>query len=207
MFPMRKEYELDIPESCIFPYWRNNKPANENTQQTTHCIENLQAYLCGLKCVFRDTFISLPLKWHLVFNYQIAINMIWAGLWPAIWCQQPLGPFTPNSWGFTLEQEITKTQEAGPRLSPTFKRYYIFLFYNRKTANKQIKKAQKLSCMQKHLIDVQNWPCWLGIKMCSWYGDVWQSCKRFRYQIINSISAFPYLPHLTSASECSLEAC
>ena len=34
---MWKEYELDILESCIFPYWRNNKPANENTQQTTHC--------------------------------------------------------------------------------------------------------------------------------------------------------------------------
>ena len=32
-----EDYELDIPESCIFPYWRNNKPANGNTQQTTHC--------------------------------------------------------------------------------------------------------------------------------------------------------------------------
>ena len=38
---MRKEYELDIPESCIFPYWRNNKPANENTQQTTHCLKSI----------------------------------------------------------------------------------------------------------------------------------------------------------------------
>ena len=149
------------------------------------------------------TFFPLALKWHLVFNYQIAINMIWAGLWPAIWCQQPLGPFTPNSWGFTLEQEITKTQEAGPQLSPTSKDITYFCF----TIGKLKKKNWKPFCMQKHLTDVQNWPCWLGIEMCSWYGDVWQSCKRFRYQIINSISAFPYLPHLTSASECSLEAC
>ena len=51
-----------------------------------------QAYLCGF-----NVSAGTP--------GQIAINMIWAGLWPPIWCQQPLGPFTPNSWGFTLEQE------------------------------------------------------------------------------------------------------
>ena len=51
-----------------------------------------QAYLCGF-----NVSAGTP--------GQIAINMIWAGLWPPIWCQRPLGPLTPNSWGFTLEQE------------------------------------------------------------------------------------------------------
>ena len=60
-------------------------------------------------CLQEHLFLFAP-KWHLVCNYQIAINMIWGGLWPAIWCQQPLGGFTPNSWGFTLGQETRRRQ-------------------------------------------------------------------------------------------------
>ena len=98
-----EDYELDIPESCIFPYWRNNKPANGNTQQTTHCS--------GKKTCKVSRFTKHNM--HCWLNiWLIGTQSIWFAVphWPAIWCQRPLSCFASNSWGFTLKQEIIKTE-------------------------------------------------------------------------------------------------
>ena len=64
-----EDYELDIPESCIFPYWRNNKPANGNTQQTTHCSGKKTCKLFKIHKTQHGLLAKYLANWY-------AINMV-----------------------------------------------------------------------------------------------------------------------------------
>ena len=76
-----EDYELDIPESCVFPYWRNNKPANGNTQQTTHCSGKKTCKLFKIHKTQHALLAKYLANWYAInmvcsttFDQQFGVN-------------------------------------------------------------------------------------------------------------------------------------